>query len=312
MEGANSNHVSWARMAAVAAAYAACYELARYFSFSHWILPAGLRLACLFLVPRRFWPALAIGETLPVVESAALHIPDFGVPWAFVASIPLIVVCMPIVAKIKQQADLYRDNGDLNMAMILAATVVCALLTAVLTCAALMVALATAPPGAWPEIAVVPYFFAYLLGAYLGALTLTPTVLALRERAARYERVTWSLVRTSPLAIEVVLGVTPALLAMAALASTSDGIMLQICRMAMVMPVLVLTLRHGWHGGAVAGMLASIAMASTSTVLLDPAMIHAQVVLAFAISGALMVGVPITRRARARAAGAGMTDASHR
>ena len=66
--------------------------------------------------------------------------------------------------------------------------------------------------------------------------------------------------------------------------------------MSTLLPVLVLTLRYGWQGAGLAGLPASIVVASTSTTLLDPPMIHAQVVLAFALSAALVAGVRIARR----------------
>jgi glucose-6-phosphate-specific signal transduction histidine kinase len=292
--------VAWTQVVAVAAAYAACYELTRQFSFSHWMLPAGLRLACALLVPRRFWPALVIGDALPCIEAAALNVPRFGIAWGIMASIPLIVPCLGIVSLLQRRTTLYRANGEINMTMILVATTAFALATAVLTEAALMTALLTSP-GSWPEIDPFAYFFAYLLGAYLGALTLTPTLLALRERVDRPAGLTVALVWTSPLVREILFGAAPILAALALLAPSGDGAMLQVLRLAMVAPVAIVTARHGWHGAAASGMLASIAMATTASVLLDPPMIRAQVILSLMISGALLVGVRVARKAPARA-----------
>ncbi|PTR34276.1 MASE1 protein [Luteibacter sp. OK325] len=299
MEGTSNDRVAWTQMVAAAASYAACYELTRHFSFSHWILPTGLRLACALLVPRRFWPALIIGETLPVLENAALCIPRFGIVWGLLASTPLIAPCMLLVAWIRRYAGIYRDSGEINMPMILFATAGAAVITAVFTEAALLAALASAP-GRWPEIDPVAYFFAYLLGAYLGALTLTPTILALRERFARNEHVSWSIVWASPLARELVFAALPVLLVLTLGALSSDGHMQQGLRLAMAIPVVVITARHGWRGAAVAGMFASIAMASTSSTLMDPKMIQTQVVLALIVSTSLMAGVYVARRSTAR------------
>lgn len=89
----------------------------------------------------------------------------------------------------------------------------------------------------------------------------------------------------------------PVLILLAALTlDTTDELVHQVARLAMMLPVLGLALRHGWHGSAFGGMAASVALATTGTVLLDPAMIQCQVLLALFISGALLVGA----RARSR------------
>lgn len=299
MEGTSKDRVAWTQMVAAAAAYAACYELTRHFSFSHWILPTGLRLTCALLVPRRFWPALIIGEALPVFENAALCIPRFGMTWGLLASTPLIVPCMLLVTWMRRYAGIYRGSGEVNMPMILFATAGAAVITAVFTEAALLAALA-ASPGSWPEIDPVAYFLAYLLGAYLGALTLTPTILALRERLARSESVPWSILWTSPLARESAFAALPVSLLLTVGALSSEGHLQQGLRLAMALPVVIATARHGWRGAAVAGMFASIAVASTSSALMDPKMIQAQVVIALVVSTSLMAGVYVARRSMPR------------
>lgn len=295
MGGTNRDPFAWGRFAAVAGAYAACYELTRYFSFSHWILTAGLRLACLLLVPRRFWPALAIGEALPIAEMALLNSPRFGYTWAALASIPPILCCMPAIAWLRTRTTLLRTDGQINMGMIMFATLVCATVTAIDNSAVLATVVMEDGSRVMPTA---PIFLAWVLGAYLGALTLTPAIMAMRERlAAQPGRVvTWRAVWHSSLTRDALLIVVPSLAVLMVLASqVSDGA-LQCARIAMAIPVVAMTWRHGWHGTAVGGMFASIAMASTSFELQDPAMIQAQTVLAFAISSCLLLGVRVARR----------------
>src|ERR1700712_4978393 len=110
-----SSRISWGSMLAVASAYAACYEITLYFSFSHWLLPAGLRLACLLLVPRRFWLALAVGETLPAAEHALIHLHQFGIGWTLSAGMPIIVLCMPVVALVQRRHTLFRPLGEFDI-----------------------------------------------------------------------------------------------------------------------------------------------------------------------------------------------------
>lgn len=299
MEGTTHERVAWTQMAAIAAAYAACYELTRHFSFSHWILPTGLRLACALLVPRRFWPALIVGETLSVLESAALCIPRFGVFWGMLASTPLIAPCMIMVTWIRRYTDVYRDSGEINMPVIILATAGAAVITAAFTEATLLAALASSP-GHWPAIDPAAYFLAYLLGAFLGALTVTPTVLLLRERFARNDRLTWSSAWTNPLARELLWGAVPVMVVLAVAALTSEGSLQQVLRLAMMLPVVILMLRHGWQGAAVAGMLASVALAYSASTLMEPNMIRAQVILSLVASGSLMAGVYVARRSNTR------------
>lgn len=291
----NRDPLVWGRYLAVAGAYAACYELTRYFSFSHWTLTAGLRLACLMLVPKRYWIALAIGEALPTAENAALHAHLYGTLWAVLTSIPLILVCMPVVGWLRSRTTLLRADGQINMSMVMFATLACALLSALdnsLTLSTVVMEDGTTVS------ATLPIFLAWTLGAYLGALTLTPTIMAMRERLAAQPRgvVTLHAVWQSRLTRDALLIAVPSLALLMVLASQATDAHLMATRIAMGLPVVLLTLRHGWHGSAVGGMLASIAMASTSFQLQDPAMIQAQTVLAFVVSTSLIFGVRVARR----------------
>ncbi|HEY4092358.1 MAG TPA: MASE1 domain-containing protein [Luteibacter sp.] len=288
----------WGRYLAVAGAYAACYELTRNISFSHWMLPAGLRLACLLLVPRRFWPALAVGEALPIAEMAALHATSFGVLWACMASLPPILLCMPAMAWLRQRYALLRADGQVNMGLILAATLVCAGITTGAN--ALVLSTVNLADGSPAPAITLPILLAWVLGCYLGALTLTPLILAIRERIAVLPggAVSWSAVRDSILLRDAVFFVVPclALLLLVADGMGDDDGLLTCVRIGMAIPVILMTLRHGWHGAAVGGMLASVAQASTSFHLQDPAMIRSQAILAFVASTALIFGVRVAQR----------------
>ncbi|KAF1008919.1 MAG: hypothetical protein GAK28_00551 [Luteibacter sp.] len=287
---------AWGQHVAIAAAYAACYEVTRHVTFSHWILTAGLRLACLLLLPMRYWPALAVGEGLPMVENAIVCLDKFGAAWAVSASVPMIVLCMGWVKPMLARWSLFTPDGRVRMGVLLSATLGCAVLTALKTVLTLVTALLSSPD-AWPDLSVPLYFWAYVLGAYLGALTLTPVVLALRERMQVSGRVSLASLWRSPLLRDTMGWALPALAALAwmALATQVDAIR-QVARLLMLLPVLMLAWRHGWHGTAVGGMGASIAMAATSQVLLDPDMIHCQVILSLVVSGALMVGARAAQR----------------
>jgi two-component system, NarL family, sensor histidine kinase UhpB len=296
VNGSTANRASWGQLFAIAAAYAACYELARYFTNSHWALTAGLRLACLLLVPRRFWLALIIGETLPSIENAVLHGPQFGVAWAVAAAVPMVLLWIPVVGPLRRRWPLRAPNGSLRIGVLLTATLGCAIVTAVSSTLELEAALLS-NPGAWPEISSYAYFWAYLLGAYLGALTLTPTILALHERASTGAPPNLARLWRSPLARDLVAWGMPMLggLAWVAFATEHDTLR-QMARLALLLPLFGLSLRHGWHGSAVGGMFASVALAMTGGEILDASIIRSQAVLALCISGTLLIGAWRHRR----------------
>ncbi|MDF4025867.1 MASE1 domain-containing protein [Luteibacter sp. PPL201] len=295
--GEQTSRVPLGHYVAVAAAYAACYEVARHFSFSHWMLTAGLRLACLLLVPRRFWPALVVGEALPMTESALLCLQDFGAVWTVFASMPVMLLCMPVVAAIRRRMAMYDDGGRPHMSTILAATLACAIVTALRNDIGVFIVYLARPDGmtAWWNEAL-PDFMAYLLGSYLGALTLTPVLVAIRYSVGLRGHSVHDAIR-HPLLRDTLLLAVPLVMCLVVAIGTHHKGVRELARVAMIVPVMVATARHGWTGGAVAGMLASIAMAATTTALLDPAVIRAQVILSLVISGAMVAGVRIARRA---------------
>lgn len=274
---------------AIAAAYAAVYEVVRHFTFPHWSPTTGLRLACLFMMPLRYWPALALGEALPTIENAWLCAGELGIPWAVSASVPMIVPFMACLKPLRMRWHLYDDLGQLRMPLLLGATLACAIISAVLSCTTLLTTMLRTP-GAWPHLSLTSMFWAYTLGHFLGGLTLTPIILALAERARQVPRITWAAIWKSALSRDVFLWV-PVLAALVVLAiTTDDAAVRQFARVGLAWPAAALALRHGWHGAAIGGFAASVAMAMTGTAFVDPAMLRGQVILALALSGLLFVG----------------------
>jgi glucose-6-phosphate-specific signal transduction histidine kinase len=285
----------WGRHLAVAAAYAACYEVTKYFSFSHWVLPAGLRVACLLLVPRKFWPALAVGEMLPLAEFALMHSAMFGAAWAALMAIPPIALAMPIVAALKRRMELLRPDGQINMSLILVASLLCAGISTAINCTALSVL--TMPDGSPSPPITLQTVLVWVLGYFLGSLSIAPSILAVHQRMSRIAgEITFNHVIRSPLLREVLRIELPVLITLLIGASFVGGDALPYFRIGMAIPVIVLAWRFEWHGAAIGGLLASSFQAATATTLRDPAMIQAQVVLAMVLSGALMLGARSARR----------------
>ena len=288
MKGSGQHWKAWGQHLAVIGAYAACYRLAYQLSVSHWELTVGFRLCCLLVVPVRLWPALAFGEFLPSLENALLSMDQFGPAWALAASVPQIVFCMACMKPLRQRWTTWMPDGRIRMSYLVFAALCCALMSALRDTAAVWVALASSSEDWGPDVSVSIGFSAYLLGGYLGALTLAPAMLAIQDRIGKAHSVT--AVWRSPLFRDLLLWVAPALAALAWQATVHTGFAQQAARLAMVIPVMAMAYRHAWHGAALAGTVASVAMALTSTVVRDPVLIECQVALAFVLSAALLMG----------------------
>jgi glucose-6-phosphate-specific signal transduction histidine kinase len=134
----------------------------------------------------------------------------------------------------------------------------------------------------------------WVIGNYLGVLTIVPLVLLIREgKAKQFESWRSSLGRAvrSPLAIEAATCVLPALVLLTWLArETSSESMRGMVQMSMFAPVLWFALRRGWHGAALGGAGASIAVAVTMPQLYDPATLQSEALVAFAVSSMLLFG----------------------
>lgn len=279
----------WGQYVAVAAAYEAVYEIAYYLSFQQFLLTTGLRLACMLLLPSRFWPALAIGEAVPLVETAAFCANQFGMLWAILVSVPTVVLWWPLLKPLRRRWALHDASGRISMPVIIGATVSAALITATITTLALVAALAHTPEK-WSVTSPTPFFFGYLLGAYLGALTLTPVILALQERyRALQQPLRVKLIWRSTLARDMLAWVVPALAVLTCLAIVTDNESIrQITRLALLWPMVGLASRHGWHGTALGGMAASMALALTATGQLDEGALVVQALLASSLTAMLL------------------------
>lgn len=288
----------WGQHVAIAAAYAAAYEVVRHFTYPHWSPTTGLRLDCLFLLPLRYWPALAIGEALPTIENAWLCASDLGIPWAVSTSVPLVVLFMGCMKPLRLRYSLYDHGGRLRMPLLLSATLLCALIASIAICTSLLTTMLRTPD-AWPHLSLIKMFWAYTLGHYLGGLTLTPIILALTERARQLPRITWAAFWHSPLLRDVLLWM-PVLAALVGLAvTTTDDTVRQVARFGLCWPAIALAWRHHWHGAAIGGFGASVALAMTGTAFVDPVMLRAQVILAMVLSGLLVIGARVPRPAPA-------------
>ncbi|KAF1007235.1 MAG: hypothetical protein GAK28_01874 [Luteibacter sp.] len=290
----------WGQHVAIAAAYAGCYELAHYLSFPQWALTAGLRLSCLLLLPIRYWPALALGEFVPLAEVALLSVDKFGIYWSIAEAVPMVVLWMIVMKPLRQHWSVLDSEGRIRMPLIFLAALGTAIITAIASVLSIIPAILHSSTGTWPDpnTGWPGYLLAHTLGSYLGSLTLAPAILALRERFLRIEDETlrFSHVWHSLLLRDVLWWMLPSLAAITAMAAMSnDDLMRQVARLALIGPVLTMTWRHGWHGTAIGGMAASVALAISAAIAnpslrADPATIQIEAILALMLTGALLVG----------------------
>jgi len=279
----------WGHHLAIAAAYTGIYDILRTITVAQFVVTAGLRIACLLLVPRKYWTALLLGEALPVIAMAATTVDRFGPAFGLISSFPPIVLCMLIVAWFTRNTSLKRPDGTIDINRLLLVSIACALASAADTC--LSVLAPRAPDGGALYHISVGQALRSVQGYYLGALAIAPAFFALRERLrALTTPLQWQHIRTSGLFKDVLFIQVPLLTFILFYAYMAGGGALAYGRMAAVVPILILGARHHWHGAAVAGMLSSAALMCTSSSFQDPSLDPAQTAMAFTLTICLVFG----------------------
>jgi two-component system, NarL family, sensor histidine kinase FusK len=286
---------TWIRHATAALIYALSYLIVRHFSFSHWSPLASLRLGCVLLVPRRYWPALLIGETLPLVYSSYMCLVDiFGVPladgwkWLLAASTPPIALAMMVVYPMRNYLPGRNKAAVEGMGLLLCCIFAMAALTAVVDGGVY----ALEPNGATtPWLAEVGDYF---LGTFLGAVAFVPMVLAAYEARStfRLSNIVQWVVKGAPLI---------AVVALMAWAGREAHSMMwrQAMQVGLFVPLAAYALMFGWRGAAMSGAVISVGLITIMPVEQDAATLLAQALMVFAMATFLMLGVRTSLMQRA-------------
>lgn len=281
------------RHGAAALLYALGFVLLRQVSFSYWVLFAGYRLTVLLLVPRRYWPALVVGEFGPLAFTAVRCLPEFGWLWSSVMVVPPIALAMPVVHACRERWQLFRSRHHVRISVLLLCALACSLIWTLANLAAVSVSI---KPAGYPPMDYTLLAGRWLVGNYLGVLTVAPLVLMLREVwqiTPAQER--WTRLMDSRLFLESALGLLPVLMLLAWIGGGGMGEQArQVARMSMFVPVVFLALRHGWYGVAIGGTMASTAVVFTMPAAFDPGTMQAEVLIAFTISTMMMFGARIS------------------
>ena len=287
MSKQGSRWVELSKHAAVALGYALGFLVLREVSFSHWLLSSGFRFCALLLVPYRYWPALVIGEMGPLAGIAVTHSDKYGTLWSALYVFPPIALAMPVVQACKRFWGLFDSQGRVSVLILLFCALVCSSLWTAINLVTLS---ETKFPANYPQLSFTVYAARWFVGNFLGILTLAPSVLCVRELVAGGGQKVWR-VLGSDLALDVLTIIVPSLALLVFLGlNTEQESLRQACRMAMFMPVVWLSLRHGWYGGALGGAAASVAIVLTMPERYDSGTLQAQVFMAFAITTMLLLG----------------------
>lgn len=283
----------WSRHVAVAVLYAAGYALFHAVSFSHWSVFAGFQLAALLLMPYRYWPALAMGEMVPLGYVAVECADTFGIAWSAFKLFPAILLLMPIVFVCRERLQLFGNRlGVINMTVL----VLCAWLAALVVALdyTLLLSLAPRPPD-FPPLSV--WAFRFGLGHYIGILSVTPLALCFREALAGESfRALKARIAESRLLMDSagILAPSLGLLVWMGWHASPGSDLRHIAQVAVFLPMVALALRHGWQGAAIGGSAASVAIIVLMPARYDHDTIQAQAFMAFAVTTMLMVGTRVT------------------
>lgn len=284
----------WLTQIGVAVGYALLYLAIHPLSTAHWPIHAGIRFACLLLLPYRFWPALLIGEALPNFYEVYICLDSLGPTWVAIRSIPPVLAMMPVVWWCRKHIPPFPSTDLLDIK----ALIICILLSSVAAMGYSTISESVsrdlADPAQLPLMAV-----GFLLGPYLAILSIIPWALMakldyrkghLREQARR--------VLASKLLLDIVALLIPALTMLSWLGTVGNDEAKPIATMAMFLPLAWLTLKHGWRATAVGGPLAiaciCVPMAFVDGPSPDPKAYATQACLAIAVTCLFALGARIT------------------
>ncbi len=269
---------------AITIGYCIAYLVLRYFSFDQWFLPTGLRAACLFFLPFRYWPLILIGDAAAVMYGRIRLESADNQAWVYFGPFALIVgiSIMPYVLRKK----LLGSQSIIRHLPIAAALFSVWSSTCTVGLNALM--------GGPSDNATIEFFTTKFFGNYLGALMgMLPALvwLHINQNVGPLRKAFRDIVIAA-----VSIGVMFAYLEHWHVGSDVGR---KTILMLMIGPALFLTYYHGWIGAAIGVFLVNLAIAQTMTKTgvpgaFDESAFLAQIGLSFAASAILFFGARIT------------------
>ena len=276
----------------VAVAYGVAYFALASVSASYWWPSAGLRFACLLILPYRYWPALLVGEFMPLTYQSIQCVDQFGLAWAIAHSFPAIAWAMPVVKWFRDQQQIDRAPFASSMSALLTAT-------AIVSVAIAAINVATFPLMHLPIGYKAPNLLAMggraFLGNCLGTLTIVPAVLVIREAlssGAWHLGIRRLLPRHAVWEGLAVISIFVVLVAVGR--GVNDATLRYAVDAAFFCPVTWIAFRRGWQGAACGSVVANIGIMLIPHGSYDPGTILALSALAFTLMVMLLLGARTT------------------
>ncbi|WP_230599065.1 MASE1 domain-containing protein [Xanthomonas albilineans] len=250
-----------AKGALLSVAYCAVFLAAWRCSTDQWYLPAGLRVAGLLFLPARRWPWLLAGDAAALMVLRVPNIDAWGVSarWAYLSPFLLMpaISLLPTFARLQMP---HLARSDLLLLPLALATALWSTLCNLAINAVL---------GGPAEAAPLDILVRYWLGDYLGTLMFVlPALLWVRrdempKSSACFQR-------------DGVISIAAGTALSGAVAFVGDPLLRQLVMVLLVLPAIVLTLRHGWRGAALGVVLANVAVALSMPKVVEPGVHDAQ------------------------------------
>lgn len=274
-----------AREALAIVVYATAWWLGYHVSTDYWFLPAGLRFVSLLATPRRLWAWLALSEFVAIVtivlQGAGYRtwlgfvLGVFG-PWLIHAS----VVAVADRSGLLREPDTPRRMGRLLLAMLVAALVTAALLTAMRF---------IEDPGTFSDPLL--YLLRFSIGDYIAMLIVTPLWLHASTRR---------LAGTRAILFDLAVLYLP-LLALVLLVPALRSHAITYIGLLALVPMVFMVFRHGWEGAGWSLACTSVALYAIGEALdMRVTQDVMQVFLALVGSISLMLGAAIVALRNAR------------
>jgi glucose-6-phosphate-specific signal transduction histidine kinase len=248
----------WEKQSGVVLWYGLIYSAIRPFSTTYWPIVFGLRIACLFLLPRRYWFALIVGEAIPLTYFNMECLNDFGIAWVISNSVPPIALGMPVVWWFHDKSKLFPSRNLVDIKLLTCFTLV---LSALWACSKYGVFLLEK----WPNAANPAYFaplFSYFITYYITLLAVVPWIVLYRLNSWKDPAHHSSLQAfwKSPLVQDMPM----ALITLAVLALLHHFVTEPVqpaVAMALFLPAVWLTFKHGWKASVLGGTLSLVCTA---------------------------------------------------
>lgn len=242
----------WSQFAkglALGASYCGAYLLLWYASFNQWFLPAGLRAACLFLIPYRYWPFLFAGDAAALLVLRAPKTDLYEPLWCYLSPF-LLVLCVSFA--VRAMRTLLKEDRNALVRRLPFVAVGFAMWSSLCNLSLNFILGGPRPPAALEK------FMQFLVGDFLGVLmVMIPCLLWLRRRHGMADP--RKLVRDIGLAMIATL----TLYAVVISVPDAEPSFKQFLLIGMVLPAVFLTVAHGWNGAAAGIFMVNLAISQT-------------------------------------------------